>query len=209
MIGGLYAITRETDDSARLLNEVEAALKGGAAVVQYRDKSGDVARQHEQASELLERCRRYRVPLIINDSLRLADLVDADGVHLGRDDGGIREARIVLGAAKIIGVSCYQSLDLALAAQKAGADYVAFGSFFASVTKPDAPRADCTLLQQASRALRLPIVAIGGITSENAVSLIEAGADAIAVINALFEVPNDIEARARRFADLFIAETED
>ena len=209
MIGGLYAITRETDDSARLLNEVEAALKGGAAVVQYRDKSGDVARQHEQASELLEICRRYRVPLIINDSLRLADLVGADGVHLGRDDGGIREARIVLGADKVIGVSCYQSLDLALAAQQAGADYVAFGSFFASATKPDAPRADFTLLQHASGALRLPIVAIGGITSENAASLIEAGADAIAVINALYEVPNDIEARARCFADLFIAETED
>jgi thiamine-phosphate diphosphorylase len=209
MIGGLYAITRETDDSARLLSEVEAALQGGAAVVQYRDKSGDVARQHEQASELLEICRRYRVPLIINDSLRLADLVDADGVHLGRDDGGIREARIVLGAEKIIGVSCYQSLDMALAAQTAGADYVAFGSFFASVTKPDAPRADFSLLQHASGILRLPIVAIGGITSENAASLIEAGADAIAVINALFEVPNDIEARARRFADLFIAETED
>lgn len=115
----------------------------------------------------------------------------------------------MLGADKIIGVSCYQSLDLALAAQTAGADYVAFGSFFASATKPDAPRADFTLLQHASGVLRLPIVAIGGITSKNAVSLIEAGADAIAVINALFEVPNDIEARARRFADLFIAETED
>lgn len=208
MIGGLYAITRETDHSSRLLREVEAALRGGAAVVQYRDKSGDVARQHEQASELLVLCRRYRVPLIINDSLRLADLVGADGVHLGGDDGGVREARIVLGADKIIGVSCYQSLDLAVAAQAAGADYVAFGSFFASATKPNAPRADITLLQHASRVLHLPIVALGGITSDNAESLIEAGADAIAVINALFEAA-DIEARARCFADFFIAETED
>ena len=208
MIGGLYAITRETDDSARLLNEVEAALRGGAAVVQYRDKSGDVARQHEQASELLVICKRYRAPLIINDSLRLADLVGADGVHLGRDDGGIREARIVLGPDKIIGVSCYQSLELALAAQAAGADYVAFGSFFASATKPDAPRADIALLQHASRVLHLPIVAIGGITPDNAESLIEAGADAIAVIHALFEAA-DIEACARCFADFFIAETED
>ena len=208
MIGGLYAVTRETDDSARLLNEVEAALRGGAAVVQYRDKSGDVARQHEQASELLAICKRYRAPLIINDSLRLADLVGADGVHLGRDDGGIREARIVLGPEKIIGVSCYQSLDLALAAQTAGADYVAFGSFFASPTKPDAPRADIALLQHASRVLHLPIVAIGGITPDNAESLIEAGADALAVIHALFEAA-DIEARARCFADFFIAETED
>ncbi|GBL44243.1 thiamin-phosphate pyrophosphorylase [Sulfuriferula multivorans] len=208
MIGGLYAITRETDDSARLLNEVEAALRGGAAVVQYRDKSGDVARQHEQASELLVICKRYRAPLIINDSLRLADLVGADGVHLGRDDGGIREARIVLGPEKIIGVSCYQSLDLALAAQAAGADYVAFGSFFASTTKPAAPRADIALLQHASHMMHLPIVAIGGIAPDNAESLIEAGADAIAVIHALFEAA-DIEARARCFADFFIAETED
>ncbi len=208
MIGGLYAITRETDASARLLSEVEAALRGGAAVVQYRDKSGDVARQHEQASELLAICKRYRAPLIINDSLRLADLVGADGVHLGRDDGGIREARIVLGPEKIIGVSCYQSLDLALTAQTAGADYVAFGSFFASATKPDAPRADIALLQHASRVLHLPIVAIGGITPDNAEPLIEAGADALAVIHALFEAA-DIEARARCFADFFIAETED
>lgn len=208
MIGGLYAITRETDASARLLSEVEAALRGGAAVVQYRDKSSDVARQHEQASELLALCRRYRVPLIINDSLRLADLVGADGVHLGGVDGSVREARIVLGADKIIGVSCYQSLDLALAAQAAGADYVAFGSFFASATKPAAPRADITLLQHASGVLQLPIVAIGGITPDNAESLIEAGADALAVIHALFEAA-DIEARARCFADFFIAETED
>lgn len=208
MIGGLYAITRETDASVRLLSEVEAALRGGAAVVQYRDKSGDVARQHEQASELLALCRRYRVPLIINDSLRLADLVGADGVHLGSDDGNLHEARIVLGADKIIGVSCYQSLDLALAAQAAGADYVAFGSFFASATKPAAPRADITLLQHASGVLQLPIVAIGGITPDNAESLIEAGADALAVIHALFEAA-DIEARARCFADFFIAETED
>lgn len=208
MIGGLYAVTRETGDSARLLAEVGAALKGGAAVVQYRDKSNDVARQHEQASELLDLCRDYDVPLIINDSLRVADLVGADGVHLGRDDGAVHEARIVLGPGRLIGVSCYQSLARAIQAQAAGADYVAFGSFFPSVTKPDAPRADLALLQQASRVLRLPIVAIGGITPDNALPLIEAGADALAVITALFDAP-DIEAAARRFADLFIAETED
>ena len=208
MIGGLYAITRETDDTAQLLREVAAALKGGASVVQYRDKSGDVARQHEQASELLALCQRNRVPFIVNDSLRLADLIGADGVHLGRDDGALREARIILGAQRIIGVSCYQSLDLALAAQSAGADYVAFGSFYPSTTKPDAPRAELALLQQASREIQLPIVAIGGITPANAEALIDAGADAIAVINALFGAP-DIEARARKFAELFIADTED
>ena len=208
MIGGLYAIMRETDDTAQLLREVSAALNGGAGVVQYRDKSGDAARQHEQASELLMLCQRHAVPLIINDSLRLADLVGADGVHLGCDDGAVREARIILGAQRIIGVSCYQSLELALAAQVAGADYVAFGSFYPSTTKPDAPRADLALLQHASGVLQLPIVAIGGITPDNAEPLIEAGADAIAVIDALFGAP-DIQATARRFAELFIAETED
>jgi thiamine-phosphate pyrophosphorylase len=208
MIGGLYAITRETDDTAQLLREVSAALNGGASAVQYRDKSGDAARQHEQASELLMLCQRHAVPLIINDSLRLADLVGADGVHLGCDDGAVREARIILGAQRIIGVSCYQSLELALAAQEAGADYVAFGSFYPSTTKPDAPRADLTLLQQGSGVLQLPIVAIGGITPDNAEPLIEAGADAIAVIDALFGAP-DIQATARRFVELFIAETED
>ena len=208
MIGGLYAITRETDDTAQLLREVSAALNGGASVVQYRDKSGDAARQHEQASELLALCQHCRVPFIVNDSLRLADLIGADGVHLGRDDGAVREARIILGAQRIIGVSCYQSLDLALVAQAAGADYVAFGSFYPSTTKPAAARAELALLQQASRQIQLPIVAIGGITPDNAEALIDAGADAIAVINALFDTP-DIEAAARQFAELFIAQTED
>lgn len=208
MIGGLYAITRETDDTSYLLTSVEAALRGGAAVVQYRDKSGDVARQHEQASELLAVCRRYHVPLIINDSLRLADLVGADGVHVGRDDGAIHEARIVLGPEKIIGVSCYQSLERAVAAQAAGADYVAFGSFFPSSTKPDAQRAEPDLLREAARVIHLPLVAIGGITLSNAVSLIDAGADAVAVISALFD-STDIEETARQFADLFMDETED
>jgi len=208
MISGLYAITREMDDTGYLLASVEAALRGGASIVQYRDKSADVARQHEQASELLSLCRRYRVPLIINDSLRLADLVGADGVHIGRDDGAIREARIVLGHDKIIGVSCYQSLALALTAQAAGADYVAFGSFFPSPTKPDAGHAELDLLHEAARIIHLPIVAIGGITLRNADSLISAGADAVAMISALFDSDN-IEDAARQFANLFIDETED
>ncbi|BBP01911.1 thiamine phosphate synthase [Sulfuriferula nivalis] len=208
MISGLYAITQETDNTAALLGAITAALRGGASVVQYRDKSGDIARQHEQASELLVLCRQYGVPLIINDSLRLADLVGADGVHIGRDDGGIREARIILGADKIVGVSCYQSIDLAVKAQAAGADYVAFGSFFPSSTKPDAPLAEMALLQQATHQIHIPIIAIGGITLANAGDLIDAGADAIAVISALFE-SDDVAATARQFADLFLAETED
>ncbi|MHB0992381.1 MAG: thiamine phosphate synthase [Burkholderiales bacterium] len=208
MISGLYAITRETDNTAHLIASVAAVLQGGASVVQYRDKSGDIARQHEQASELLLLCRRRNVPLIINDSLRLADLVGADGVHLGSDDGGIQEARIILGHDKLIGVSCYQSLPQALAAQAAGADYVAFGSFFPSLTKPGALRAELSLLRQAARVIHRPIVAIGGVTLQNAESLIMAGADAIAVISALFDSENVTET-AWQFADLFMDETED
>ena len=154
--GGIYAITPETADTGHLLAQVEAALRGGVAAVQYRDKSGDVARRHEQASELVALCRRFKVPLIVNDDLRLADLCDADGVHLGRDDGTVREARIILGKDKFVGASCYQSLDLALAAQAAGADYVAFGSFFPSPTKPDAARASLDLLRAAAPQIHLP-----------------------------------------------------
>ncbi len=208
MITGLYAVTRETDDTGLLLDQVEAALQGGATAVQYRDKSGDIARQHEQASELLRLCRSHHVPLIINDSLRLADLAGADGVHLGREDGTVREARIVLGHDRIIGVSCYQSLALALAAQDAGADYVAFGRFFASATKPSALRAEIALLHQAAHVIHRPIVAIGGITPDNAGQLIDAGADAVAVVGALFDSA-EIAVTARRFADLFVEETED
>ena len=123
---GLYAITPETADTARLLTQVEAALTGGAAAVQYRDKSDDVARRHEQASELLTLCQQFGVPLIINDDLRLADLCGADGVHLGRDDGGVAKARVILGPDKFIGASCYQSLDLAKAAQAEGAEVSRF-----------------------------------------------------------------------------------
>ena len=206
--GGVYAITPETADTESLLAQVEAALAGGVAAVQYRDKSGDVARRHEQASELVALCRRYKVPLIVNDDVRLADLADADGVHLGRDDGSLREARIILGKGKFIGASCYQSLDLARAAQAAGADYVAFGSFFASPTKPAAGRADEALLHAATQALAIPIVAIGGITPTNAPALLDAGADSLAVLSALFDAP-DIRAAAHDLNQLFEAEPEE
>jgi len=205
--GGLYAITPETADTERLFAQVEAALLGGVAAVQYRDKSDDVARRHEQASELSALCRQFRVPLIVNDDLRLADLCDADGVHLGRDDSSVREARIILGRDKFIGTSCYQSLELAQAAQAAGADYVAFGSFFPSPTKPAAARADLALLHEAARTLRVPIVAIGGITLANASPLLDAGADSLAVLSALFDAP-DIRAAAHALNQLFETESE-
>jgi thiamine-phosphate pyrophosphorylase len=206
--GGLYAITFETADTEKLLTQVEAALAGGIAAVQYRDKSGDVARRHEQASELVALCRPCGVPLIVNDDLRLADLCDADGVHLGRDDGSLREARIILGKGKFIGASCYQSLETALAAQAAGADYVAFGSFFPSPTKPAAGRADTALLRAAAPIIHVPIVAIGGITLANAPMLLDAGADSLAVLSALFDT-SDIRAAARALNQLFETEPEE
>lgn len=205
---GLYAITPETADTARLLTQVEAALAGGAAAVQFRDKSGDVARRHEQASELLALCQGFDVPLIINDDLRLADLCGADGVHLGRDDGSVAKARVILGPDKFIGASCYQSLDLARAAQAEGADYIAFGSFYPSATKPQAVRAETSLLHAARSAIQIPIVAIGGITPANALALLEAGADSLAVLNALFDAP-DGRAAAHAFNQLFASEPED
>lgn len=204
MIHGLYAITPECADTGRLLDRVRAALQGGARLVQYRNKGGDVALQHEQASELLALCHEFDAPLIVNDNLRLAALTDADGVHLGREDGSVVEARVILGPGKIVGVSCYNALERALAAEAQGADYVAFGSFFPSATKPGAMPASLDLLREAKRRLKIPVVAIGGITPDNAAALIEAGADAVAVISALFEAGN-IRGAAQRFAELFIS----
>ena len=206
--GGIYALTAETADTEQLLTQVEAALAGGVAAVQYRDKSDDVARRHEQASELVALCRRFGVPLIVNDDLRLADLTDADGVHLGRDDGSLREARIILGKDKLIGASCYQDLELAQAAQATGADYVAFGSFFASPTKPAAPRAGLDLLRDATAVIQVPLVAIGGSTLANAPLLLDAGADSLAVLSALFDAP-DIQAAAHDLNQLFETESEE
>lgn len=203
---GVYALTPECADTARLLRMVEAVLKGGAAAVQYREKTGDVALRFEQASELLPLCHKYNAPLIINDDIRLADLSGADGVHIGREDASLREARIILGPEKIVGVSCYQSLPEAREAQSRGADYVAFGSFYPSPTKPQALRASLQLLHEAAE-LKVPVVAIGGITAENAPEVIDAGADAIAVISALFDAP-DIERAARELDRLFEIESE-
>ncbi len=201
-ISGLYAITPQCADTGVLLDKVERALQGGARLVQYRDKSGDVALRFEQASELLALCRRFSVPLIVNDDLRLADLSGADGVHLGRGDGSLRAARLLLGPGKIIGVSCYNGLQLARAAQADGADYAAFGSFFPSATKPQAVAAPLDLLHEARRELTLPLVAIGGITPDNAGQLLAAGAAALAVISAVFDAL-DVRAAAAGFAGLF------
>ena len=196
---GLYAITDGPRDD--LLAACEATLAGGAALLQYRDKTRDRQRRLDEASALAALCMRYDIPLIVNDDVELAATVGAAGVHLGEDDVDIASARAVLGADAIIGVSCYDSIGRArdLAAQ--GASYLAFGAFFASPTKPHARRATTALLREA-KALGVPRVAIGGITAENGRSLIDAGADYLAAISAVFGA-DDVRAAARSFAALF------
>ncbi len=202
LIKGLYAITPDETDTAELLRKVRFALRGGARVLQYRNKVADVLLRQQQASALRELAREFGVPLIVNDDMELARQVDADGVHLGATDGSAPDARAKLGGGKLIGVSCYNRLAPAQEAVRQGADYVAFGSFFPSTVKPDAVVASLDLLRQARRELRVPIVAIGGITAGNGAQLLEAGASALAVISAVFSAP-EIEDAAREFSKLF------
>jgi thiamine-phosphate pyrophosphorylase len=202
MLRGLYAVTPECSGTEQLLTAVAAALAGGARLVQYRSKSPDAALRLEQAAALRNLCLRHGVPLIVNDDVELCARCGADGVHLGRDDLEPAAARRVLGTGKIIGVSCYDCPSLARDSQAAGADYVAFGSFFPSRTKPRAPRPSLDLITRVRRELLLPIVAIGGITRENAGQLIDAGIDMIAVINGIFSAP-DVERAARELQALF------
>jgi len=201
-VRGLYAVTPDDPDIGSLTRKVRKALAGGARILQYRNKSANAALRREQGTALLALCREARIPFVINDDLDLARAIRADGLHLGRDDVSIAVARAQLGEDKLLGVSCYDRLELALAAREAGADYVAFGSAFPSSTKPEATRAPLSLYREARARLDLPIVAIGGITTENAHNVIEAGADAVAVISALFDSP-DVEAAARGFSRLF------
>ncbi len=200
-INGLYAITPDTRDTADLLTKTRQVLQGGARVLQYRNKVADADLQMVHARALRDLTREFHCLFIINDNAALAQQVDADGVHLGGDDGSVAAARAMVGTDKLIGVSCYNRLPLAQQAVADGADYVAFGSFFASSVKPHAVVASLELLQQARREISLPIVTIGGITLENAPALFAAGADAVAVISAVFAVP-DGETAARQFADL-------
>jgi thiamine-phosphate pyrophosphorylase len=199
---GLYAVTPDEPDTEVLKHKVRKALAGGARIVQYRNKSANASLRLEQGAELLALCRKAGAPLIINDDLDLALAIGADGLHLGRGDTALAAARAKLGGGRLLGASCYDRLDLALAARSAGADYVAFGRAFPSATKPGATRAPLGLYREAKALLDSPIVAIGGITPRNARTVIAAGADAVAVIGALFGAP-DIEAAARRFDRLF------
>lgn len=199
---GLYAVTPDLADTADLLCRTQQALAGGVCLVQYRNKTAGAALRREQARTLLGQCRAHGVPLLINDDLPLALDIGADGAHLGREDGDLAAARAALGPGKLLGVSCYDQLERAREAKRLGADYIAFGSFFASPTKPAAVRAPLTLPAAARAALGLPVCAIGGITLQNAPQLIAAGVDLLAVITDLFEAP-DIRARAAAYTSLF------
>jgi thiamine-phosphate pyrophosphorylase len=207
--GGLYAITDDSLHRGAALGEaVSRAIAGGARAIQYRDKSMDAGRRHAEAVMLVGICRGHGIPLIVNDDVELALSAGADGVHLGRDDSGLASARTRLGSDFIIGVSCYDQVSLAEAAQENGADYVAFGSMFPSTTKPGATPAGITIIERARGRIALPIVAIGGITPHNGGSLLEAGVDMLAVVSGVFGHPDPAEA-ARRYSRLFAPETQE
>lgn len=197
---GLYLITPDEPDSARLLARVDAVLPF-AACLQYRNKAASPALHLEQARALLARCRHAGVPLIVNDDVALAAAIGADGVHLGEHDDALAVARARLGSAAFIGVSCYDQIARAERAAAAGASYLAFGAFFPSTTKPHARRAAPELLREAAR-FGLPRVAIGGITPDNARPLVATGAELVAVISGVFDAP-DPAAAARACRALF------
>ena len=203
-ISGLYALTPDLLDSDELVERVAAAVAGGASAIQYRNKLASPPLQRAQALVLRDLCAAANAIFIVNDDVDLAYAVDADGVHLGREDAPIAHARRRLGRTAIIGASCYESLERAKEAVAAGADYIAFGRFFPSLVKPDAVRAEPALLTAAKSRWNVAVVAIGGITAAAAPALIDAGADALAVISAVFNA-SDVTAAAKSFRDVFVA----
>ncbi|MDX3893772.1 thiamine phosphate synthase [Pusillimonas sp.] len=212
---GLYGITPDWHDTDRLLAAVEQAARGGMSALQWRRKTGDPQDRLAQAANLRDLCRALGVAFIVNDSVETALRLDADGVHLGRDDGPLHLARRALGPGRILGASCYNQPELAAQALQDGADYVAFGAVYPSQVKPDAVHATLDHIRAGQRLVmqadgsespsRAAVVAIGGITAENAGPVVDAGADSLAVISGLFEAP-DIRAAAARFSALFNAE---
>lgn len=201
IINGLYVITPDEPDTNKLSAMVLATLKGGARLVQYRAKTINKAQQFLQAEVIKELCDRYNAYLIINDNIELCIHLDAFGVHLGKDDGMIETARKIIGTEKVIGVSCYNSLDRVRLVKDSGADYLALGAFFNTCTKPKARKVSLNIFKKARVQTQLPIVAIGGITLENAPSLISEGIKTIAVIKSLF-MSDNIEATTRQFINL-------
>jgi len=203
---GLYAIT----DSAlmpgeQLFAKAEAALRGGCRVLQYRNKTATPEQQQHEASRLCQLCRKHGALFIVNDDVDLALAIEADGIHIGQTDTALPAIRARVGERMIVGVSCHGALELAKQAEQQGASYVAFGRFFDSHTKPQAPPAGLDIVRQAKALLALPLVAIGGITRDNAPRVIAQGADMIAVIHDLFspENPREVEHRAKTFSQFF------
>jgi len=201
---GLYAITDATQsDTQQLIIDVEQVLLGGARIIQFRDKSNHSQQRLKTANELRKLTRQHNALFIINDDVKLSKDSSADGVHLGADDASISAARAQLGPTAIIGVSCYNDFSLAKQATNSGANYIAFGRFFPSQTKPHAIQANIEILQTAKRELDIPVVAIGGITSKNGGELINAGADMLAIVDDIFS-QRDIKAAALRYQKLFV-----
>ncbi len=203
VLRGLYAITDpRLTPSDGLLEKVEEALAGGAALLQYRNKSASDEQTVRDGKALKQLCHEYGVPLLINDDVELALMLKADGVHIGQTDASVQSARARFGSSGIIGVTCHNKIDLAEKAIQDGASYVALGRFFPSRTKPNAPPCSIDVLRALRKKVSVPIIAIGGITTDNAPQVIEAGADMVAVIHGLFG-GNAIRATALAFADLF------
>ena len=201
-LAGLYLVTPDWDDTARLIAVTEQALLGGAAIVQYRHKFADAILRYEQASALLELCRRFEIPFIINDHVELCLALDADGVHVGGTDISVTVARAAVGAEKIVGASCYGDLSLAQAAHADGASYVAFGGFYPSRVKKYPVTTDFAIVSTACDEIALPNVVIGGMTVENCQPLISAGAHVVAAISSVY-LAADPQAASREFANLF------
>ena len=200
-LNGLYAITDPKLMGADLLVKAHQAIAAGIRVLQYRNKTAPLETQEQEALALAQLCKKNNVIFIINDNIELTLKVNADGVHIGQGDTHITQARTLLGENKIIGVTCNNSIELALDAQKNGADYIAFGRFFPSKTKPSAPHAELSLLREARKLITLPIVAIGGINHDSAPSLLKEGADMLAVIHAIFG-QQDISNATQEFVEI-------
>jgi len=201
-LSGLYAITDANLLANNFTDAIEQALQGGCRIIQYRDKSTDHDHRLQQAHIIRQLCDQHQCLFIVNDDIELAKACNADGVHIGKDDQQLTTARKRLGDKKIIGVSCYNQIELALAAEQAGADYVAFGAFFSSSIKPEATNAPIALISQAKNQLQIPVCCIGGITANNASALIEAGSDMIAVISDIF-ASDDIKQSSQMLNKLF------
>jgi len=199
---GLYLVTPDWDDTARLLDRTEQALQAGAAMLQYRHKTASETLRHEQASQLQRLCCKYDIPFIINDHLPLCRALDADGIHLGGTDASVAEARAVLGPGKIVGASCYGELQRARDAAAAQASYIAFGGFYPSRVKKYEVSTPPAIIAQARAALTTPVVVIGGMTPANAQPLVAQGAHMVAAISSIYNA-GDLGKSVRAFRALF------